>query len=444
MCVAALTMLLWGATALAARGGLQARLSLLGGWTDNVLNAPDMPGPGQFGRDSDLIFSIDPSLILTAGSSRAIVRLSYDFSAQLYVRHTELDSFANALRADGYFLTSGTTFLQLGAFVSEARLNTLTSATDMLGVAAVGLVDMLRLSLSERFYDDFTTRWRLSQLAAVNVVMPLEVNPNYTDNQTAELDLSLEYAWARDLGIVEVGTVFANYAELRGPAVNPDGSLDPNGIIRPLHRQFITPALLRWRHDFGQFLSSELAGGVVAVTDVATGGSLVEPTAIAALYYFRDSFTAGLDYLHSAIPNPLLGATFFGDAVNANARGLLGERTGLTLSANVGYQFARQVDVAAGLISATAHVLRGDLTLSFSPLARPRKVDLAIFARYQIISQWGNVTDAAPLPSYLRNAVYLGVSGAFPAEPAVPVPAGLGRRADRRDAPMISPTGRMQ
>jgi hypothetical protein len=443
--VAALGAVLWPCTAGAVTGGIQARLTLLGGWTDNVFNAPNVAsGPGIRGRESDLTFQIGPSLIAAVGGARAVFRAEYDFVSTLYTGHTELDSFGNALRLDAFFVPSGTTFLSFDLVASQSRLNALNTGVTEINVTATGLVDIFRLSFLEKFTWDITALWRFTQNVGLNTSVPLETTGAYSQNETVDFNLGLERAWRRDIAILELGLTFAHYASVNGPTTNPDGTPVANGNLIPAQQQFIVPGLLRWRHDFTHFLTCELAAGAVAVVNADGGAHLIEPSGVAGLYYFHERGSAALTYVHSASANTLIGATYFADTVALNGGLTLSRKLGFTASATAGYQFVRQLDVVNGSVDAHGQLVRADLTLSWMPVLATRRIDLALFLRYQLVAQWGEDPVANPqaLPTYLSNAVLLGITGTIPAESPVVIPNGPGKRADRGDAPYISPTGR--
>src|SRR6185503_4781349 len=94
--VAVLAAVLFTPAIAHAKLSLQSHLTLSGGWTDNVLNLPQ--------AESDFLFEIAPGLLLTAGSPRAVQSLGYDFTADLFVSHSEANSYTHQLTWRGFFL----------------------------------------------------------------------------------------------------------------------------------------------------------------------------------------------------------------------------------------------------------------------------------------------------------------------------------------------------
>src|SRR3954471_1789814 len=89
-----------------AKASIQGTATVAAGWTDNVLNAPSppfragtpppcdvekataaAPCPANSPpiRYSDFMFELRPGAVLVTGAARAVQRLAYNFSADLFV-----------------------------------------------------------------------------------------------------------------------------------------------------------------------------------------------------------------------------------------------------------------------------------------------------------------------------------------------------------------------
>src|SRR5262245_16180038 len=110
---------------------LQGQLSTSGGYNSNVTNAPTNANlstdPNAPRVEADEFFDVRPSLVLTAGTPRALNRLAYAFSANLFLEHSNANSYSHALDWAGFFLLSPTTDLLVTANGSYAQTNTLTT-----------------------------------------------------------------------------------------------------------------------------------------------------------------------------------------------------------------------------------------------------------------------------------------------------------------------------
>ena len=124
------TALVVAAVAVAAATPARAKVTLQGtatasaGWTDNVLDAPDEQIPNGPTRDSDFFFQIAPGAILTSISPRLLQRLAYTFTADLFVHHTEANSYSNALEWAGNVALTKTMNLLLTLQTMQGRLST--------------------------------------------------------------------------------------------------------------------------------------------------------------------------------------------------------------------------------------------------------------------------------------------------------------------------------
>ena len=84
-----------------AKVTLQGTTTATAGWTDNVLDAPDEQVPNGPTRDADFFFQLAPGAVLTSISPRLLQRLAYTFTADLFVHHSEANSYSNSLEWAG-------------------------------------------------------------------------------------------------------------------------------------------------------------------------------------------------------------------------------------------------------------------------------------------------------------------------------------------------------
>jgi hypothetical protein len=423
-----------------AKSSLQGQAAVSLGWTDNVLSVPDVPTPPSTQvPQSDFYFQLRPSLIFTHGAARVVTRLSYTFNADLYATHSEANSYNHVVAWQGFFLTSKTTDLLLGASVSTGRLNAFNTA-QAAGATPIVLVtpggqNFVSTTFNEQFGWDATARWRFLQSLGVNSYSPIDPHSS-PDTVQVENHLNLDRSWRFDAVGLDLRTALSVVTELRGPTgveVGPTsvsvGTPIPVGALSPRQLVLINGLTLKWRHDFGRFWATELDGGVVEASRLEGRTTAIwQPAVLAALRYLHPYGQAELSYAHNVQPNPIVAQTFVIDAFALRLGVPLGQRTNLLLAGSAGYQLSRTVDFDTGGTTSTAHSILVDGSLGWTP--RP---EISLFLRYQLFDQIGEAGFTAT-QSLLRHTVMLGAIATWPAQAAAIVPSREALRVDRADA----------
>ena len=416
-----------------AKVTLQATTTAATGWTDNVLDAPDEQIPNGPTRDADFFFQLAPGAVLTSASPRLLQRLAYTFTADLFVHHSEANSYSNSLEWAGDLALTRTTNLLLTTQTLQGRLSTFNldqaSSGAMVGVLPQNTsINFFSQALTESLDWSLSGKWRMQELALFRAFIPTDrgVQP---DVYEAQGDLSFDRIFRLDsLGALARVNVI-DYQAPRDPMTDV-----PVGFNE---RQELTTLLGRWRRDWSPFWSTEAALGVIngigSSSDPAGKTQTSwSPSALAALRFTRDVAAGELHYAHDVAPNPLFGSTFETDEVALQASVPL-IRAHMFFGATVAYQYARQAPLVAGVESASAHVALVDATVGWQP--RP---EVGLFARYSLYDQFGappqNGVEAI-LPDITRNIVLVGISVLYPAVPAARVPTRAGTRVDRSDQP---------
>jgi hypothetical protein len=433
------TVLLVTPAALSAKTTLQARLALSGAWTDNALNAGTNP-------QSDFFFNIDPALVLTSGVPRAVQQLIYDFDAALFATHSEANAYSHRLTWNGFFLTSKTTDLMLGAQVGQSRTNTFslqnTSETTTVVTQPGQPTYFLNGNLREVFGWDISPSWRFLQSAAFTFYTPLQPR---TIPDTLSLDQMLEIQryFRRQALALEVRNLLTDYSQVNGPDAGPGGGDIGMGGVPREQLVILTSAVAKWRADWGRFFSHEVNLGFVEGSEVLNQSITVwQPRALAALRFIHDFAGAELRYLHDVLPNPLVGNTLVNDSAELRLGFPLGRDTGFRAGAAGSYSYMRAINFASGATDSYTHVAGADATITYRP---PRVPELSVFARYQFFQQLGTTDGPLVLPSFMRNVVMVGIAGVYPVDAAAVVPTRQGFRADRTDAASIpNPTSPQQ
>lgn len=425
--------LLGVATRASAKVTIQGTGTAAAGWSDNILDAPDEKIPAGPARDSDFFFQLMPGAVLTSASPRLLQRLAYSFTADLFVRHTEANSYSNALDWAGEVATSSTSNLILTLQTQQGRLSTFnlnqqSSTADVAVLPQNASINFFSQSAGDGFDWTPTAQWRLTQTLLFRAFIPTDrgVQP---DTYEAGGELAADRLFRRDsLGLV-LRCTFVDYVPPRDPMTDV-----PNGFEEA---EVLTTLLARWRRDWSPSWSSEAALGVVSGVGhssdpTATRQSTWQPTALAALRYSRDLALGELRYAHDVTPDPLFGNTFSTDQVSLQGA-LPIVRARMFVAATAAYQFARLLPLVSGAPTASAHVVLADFTVGWQP--RP---EVSVFARYSFYDQFGSppvMDQLALLPDLTRSTVLIGASVIYPAVPAARVPSRLATRVDRSDEP---------
>jgi len=424
-----------GAVAAPARAKvtLQATTTATAGWTDNVLNAPDEPTMNGPRRESDFFFQLVPGAILSSASPRLLQRLAYNFTADLFVSHTEANSYSNSLEWAGDIAASRTANVILTAQTQQGRISTFNLNQQSSGAAIAVLpqnadINFFSQNATESLDATPTAQWRISQLALFRAFIPTDrgVQP---DVYEAQADLGFDRLFRLDSLGALLRVSFIDYEAPRDTMTDV-----PVGFNQ---QQVLTTLLGRWRRDWSPFWSTEAALGVVNAVGtsndpMAPTQTAWEPSALAAIRYSKELGVAELRYAHDVTPNPLAGSTFSTDEAALQA-GLPIVRAKMFLGLTAAYQYARQLPLLPGVETATAHVVLVDFTIGWQP--RP---EVGVFARYSLYDQFGSppVMDVpATLPDLTRSTVLVGINVIYPAVAAARVPTRQGTRVDRSDQP---------
>jgi hypothetical protein len=435
------------ATALAyARVGyaattLQATVTASAGVTDNVDSSPTDTPPGSPGRQTDLIVTLTPGLILTTGSSRAIQRLSYLFNAIIYAKESGSDTYTNNLLWSAFFIPSKRSTMTLNFSLGEGRQSTFNnladSSTPNVQVQPPAILETLNINAGQGFAYELTRRLRLLQSLAFGTTYLLgqgQQDETVPTTQDVNGRIGFDYTYARDVIGIDANFDYANYPAQNGPVIVPGGAVNPTGVITPREQQLTLTPLSRWRRDLTYFLSLRANLGAVVVFDPTDVHHLLaQPAGGAGLNIFSKRVSFDLAYAHGAQTNLIFRSNFLTDSATLRGVFWLSERHAITLNLGLGYAYSREIAIDATLGS-TAHTITGDATVTFAPYRF-----MSFFLRYQITDQIGRPTDPLPIADYYRNTLLFGLTAIYPPAVAGDVPnQPYGLRADGRDAPQIS------
>ncbi|HEY2743302.1 MAG TPA: hypothetical protein VGL86_01710 [Polyangia bacterium] len=414
-----------------AKVTIQGTGTVTAGYTDNVLNAPDQPTAGASPREGDALFQLIPGVVIASLAPRFMERLVYTFTADLFARHSEADSYSNMLDWAGTFLISPTSRLTLTLDTQQGRISTFTINQPSSGTT----VGVLAQNNSTNFFsqdvaEDLDTTpapgWRVTQGAFFRAFVTID-RGKLPDSYNAIASVGAERLFAKDAVGLTLSANFVQYIQPRDPTTDVPLGFDD--------KQVLTSLAARWRRDWSPMWNTEADLGVISLVGAsadptASTETTWQPSALAALRWVRDIGSAELHYLHTATPNSLAGNTFAVDEVALQA-GVPLLRAKMLIGATVAYQHAKLIALAPDAPQATADLALLDVTIGYQALAW-----LRVFVRYSLYDQFGSpAVNGAPsaLPDLTRNVVMAGANVVYPAVAAVRAPLRGAARVDEAD-----------
>ena len=420
-----------GATTLGSRAAAKVTIQGTGlvtaGWTDNILNVPD-----QATRESDVFFQLAPGALLTQQAPRILQRLAYTFTADLFARHSEANSYSDRLAWSADVAASPTTRLTLALESVQGRVSTfaLDQASSDATVGAMGQnnsTNYFSQTVAQGLVATPLPEWRFSESIAFGAFVPID-RGQMADNYSLTGELGADRTFRTNAFGLVLREGFVDFVQPRDPMTDVSIGFDS--------RQLLTTALARWRRDWSASWNTVAELGVVSVVafsaDPTVGmRSAWQPSALAALRWSRLLGTAELHYAHTIAPNPLIGTTLATDEVAL--QGIVPyPKLNMIFSATAAYQHVQLLPLAPMIADESANLAVIDATIAWSPIPEVR-----VFARYSLFDQFGQApTTALPvplLPDLTRSVVMLGATVLYPAVAMVRAPKGAGSRVDETD-----------
>jgi hypothetical protein len=390
------------------------------GYTDNIQSAPDVPIPGGAPKSSGAFLLLSPGVVLASASDRAIHRLKYAYTYDLFFQQASASTSSNQLEYRAFFDLSPRAALVVGASAIQsnqyAALVLTAPGAGAVNATQSGSGAFLAATADELMSFDLGPGLRGYEGIAVTEQTPIfgTVAPR-------------TFAPAARVGGERTFQADAVGAEARAEYSLIEGSLNPDGTALGVQRQFIGTGVGLWRHDWGRDFTSRVEAGVLRVQRLNTGRGFWEPAGTASLAYVTELGDADLTYAHLVTTNPLLGQTLLVDEVRLRGALPLTKKGEVLVAASSGYQRGRLLDANA-MLAAHVDVFLADVGVGW------QVTDLFLLGlRYQHVEQVSD-TRVPPLPlSFVRNSVMLGGTFRFPSEREMPRAYRAPRRVDRTD-----------
>src|SRR6185312_15247261 len=216
------------------------------GWTDNILNAPDQTTVGAAPRESDVFFQLAPGALMTQAAPRILERLGYVFTADLFARHSEANSYTNALTWFADVATSPTTRLTLSLDTTQGRLSTFALNQS----SADATVGVLTQNNSTNYFKQGATQglvatplpeWRFAESLAFGAFIPID-RGRMPDGYTLTAELGADRTFRTNAFGLVLRESFIDFVQPRDPLTDVPLDFDS--------QQLLTTALARWRRDW--------------------------------------------------------------------------------------------------------------------------------------------------------------------------------------------------
>lgn len=389
---------------------LAERLRLQGG---AITEQRPAPAP----RIEDLWVGAVPELSATWLMPRATVNVTYSLTAALHSLGSASEIANRLTLTSAYELSRRTTLLLSAEGAQTSTSNFLLqrpAAETALALAPAGGTRFITGRLTQGLQHELSPVLVASQDASVLTTTTLAPAPPL-DTFVASVGGGLERLWQNDaIGFHARG----GYALTR--ATPPTPGVDV----------FTVTAAPRWRHDWTETLTSSAEAGATYLFSAAPDTEpVLAPYGQAMLLYSVDPTTVDLSYRIGVFPSPLTGQILRSQQGVLHALTPISEHYRVTIGGSIGYLRATLLDLASAANDQSFHAFYSDVDVAWQASARVR-----VFGRYQTIAQLADVNAAGVNPSFLRDAILVGVQFASDGAP-ITIPTRFAQRVDGADAP---------
>jgi hypothetical protein len=383
--------------------------SAAGGYTDNVLSAPDMPTtPAEKPPEPDSYGEVRPGLLLNVDGKLSSHRFSYLFVTSVYANHKEANSYLNRAEYNSLYLVSPRTDLQLTLGLEQGEQNSFANAAiGQVSALPPGAVRYVSGNALESVQWSASARWRFIQELSFNnfyALKPEPGRPPQPRTYTVESHLALQREDEKSLYGVDLRNNYGLTTE----------QLSETGMVLiPEQAVVINTLMGRWRRALGRDWETEVAAGPIQVFPAEdTSIQVIEPGGLLALRYITEDGEVELQGTHDAGVNIFLGQTFITDQATLRGALPLVPEGRLGISAIIGYLRGREFDAVNGRFNSIANVFTSEASITWRP-----EDQFELSLRYNFFTQKGELTQqgmdagAAAPATYLRNTVLLEVTG---------------------------------
>ncbi|MDF2694673.1 MAG: hypothetical protein K0S65_3056 [Labilithrix sp.] len=407
ICVALLAM----APSARAQPHIVERLRLQGGV---ITEKHPPPNP----RIEDLWVSAVPELSATWLTPRATINITYSLTGALHSLGSASEIANRLVLTSAYELSNRTNLLLSAEGAQTTASNFLIqrpAADSPIALYPAAGTRFLTGRFSQGLRHELSPVLTASQEASVLTTTTLAPAPPL-DTFVATLSGGIERSWRNDALGAELR---GGYAQTRATPPTPSAEV------------FTITAAPRWRHDWSRSLSSSAAAGATYLfSPDPNTDTVVAPFGQANLLYSIDPTELDLAYSIGVFPSPLTGQILRSQQVVLHARTPISEHHRVYIGGSIGYLRATLLDLVSTANDQSFHAFFSDIDLTWQATSR-----VQIFGRYQTITQLADINAAGVNPSFIRDAVIVGVQ--LSSEGAqITVPTRFAQRVDGADAPL--------
>ncbi len=394
-----------------AQPQITERLRLQGGFISE-----QRPAPAE--RIEDVWVGAVPELRATWLTPRATVTLTYQLTGALHSFGAASEIANRVLLTSAYELGPRTALLLSAEGAQTSASNFLiqrTAADNPVALYPAAGTRFITGRLTQGLRHELTPNVMLSQESSALTMTTLAPAPPL-DTFVASVGAGVERLWRNDgVGI----DVRGGYALTRAAPPTPSVEV------------FTATAAPFWRHDWTRSLSSTVsAGATYLFSPDPNSEPLVAPYGRAMLLYTTGPTSFDLSYNVGVFPSPLTGQLLRSHQGVFHVLTPISEHHRILLGSSIGYLRATLVDLVSTANDQSFQAFYSDVDVTWQASGR-----VQVFGRYQVIAQLAEINALGFNPSFLRDAVIIGVQ--LSSESAeVTVPTRFAQRVDGADAPL--------
>lgn len=371
-----------------------------GGYTDNVLSAPDDPAPGDDPREGDVFTELAPAVLVVVDTPRTFNEIGYGVRLLRFADSDAGNSLNHQGNWRGLFLLSPLSQLRTSATVRAGQSSALATDGALAGVLPFGESSFISAAVDEVFARRLDREWSVEQTAVASIQ-----SASGGGIETRGVETGAGGGVRRTFRNTEIGaSAGARYIDLdRDTAAE---IFNQQAVIGDVRASVGRDLGRRWT------VRGELGGRFLAALD-GSFDPRFGPVALISASYIERIGELSTTAEHTLAPNLLVARHAVTDRLVLRGRlpmwRDIDDRARLSLSGSIGYQRVKALALADLATEAITDALIGDLGAAVAPTP-----DLTVSLRYQYRRQEADLGLADAVPSFDRSTVILSLNGVYP------------------------------
>lgn len=374
------------------------------GYTNNILGVPETDDILAPQVQGDGFMSLAPGLSAAYETIRTIHNLSYVFGARLFMRHSEANSYTNALRYDGLNYLSAVSSLRLGAGFTSGRINAFDRASSEIidDSAEIPRGDLAYVSgrVGAQYTRLLSAVLSTGVSGAVYSFLP-------TNTDTASSNYSIQ-------GRANIERTYRYH--LLGAALRSNFVINPRNDdeMRPANQAVNFGPEVYWTWDITETFSSQAVAGlatVVRAPDFQKG--MVLPRGGLTLSYIRPRGRLSLAWTHDVGSNVFTGRIVLNNRFSGRVDMPIPFTDRVRVRGGLSYRTGRYLDIEEQALRGVSEQFTGNTGISFALTDA-----WGLATRYEFSRQFTENPSTGRRRGIARRVVTLVLAGRFPAKVA--------------------------